>query len=220
MKPKHPVATAFGLAISLFAIPAFIAAYRLIDGPIQSNLQLVVREIGIFWMVALLLWLVKTQESLPLASIGLKFDRWGRSVLRGCVLALITLVVTVGLYFLLRQFGMRLGEDKPGTFHPSLWAVSFGMLRAGIAEEIFYRGYAIERLQSLTGSTWVAGLAPLAVFAAAHYHQGLGGIIAVFVLGGIATLFYLKFRDVIANIIGHSLADLVLNVGLPLVSGG
>jgi uncharacterized protein len=220
MKPKHPVATGFGLAISLFAIPAFIAAYRLIDGPSHSNLQVVVRDIGVLWIVALLLWLVKTQEALPLASIGLKSDRLGRSVLRGCVLALIMLLATVGLYLLMRKFGIRLGEDKAGTFHPSLWVVALGMFRAGIAEEIFYRGYAIERLQSLTGNTWVAAPVPLVVFAAAHYPQGLGGIIAVFVLGGLMTLFYLKFRDLIANIIGHSLADLVLNVGLPLVSGG
>lgn len=42
----------------------------------------------------------------------------------------------------------------------------------------------------------------------------------MFVVGGVATLFYLKYRDLIANMVGHTVVDLVLNVGLPLVSGG
>ena len=34
------------------------------------------------------------------------------------------------------------------------------------------------------------------------------------------TLFYLKFRDLVANLVGHSLCDLALNVGLPLLGAG
>jgi membrane protease YdiL (CAAX protease family) len=53
-----------------------------------------------------------------------------------------------------------------------------------------------------------------------HYRQGVGGIVAVFVLGGILTAFYIKFRDLLANITEHFLGDFVLNVALPLVGGG
>jgi membrane protease YdiL (CAAX protease family) len=63
-------------------------------------------------------------------------------------------------------------------------------------------------------------LVPLTVFAVSHYRQGVGGIIAVFVLGGILTAFYMKFRDLMANVTAHFLGDFVLNVALPLVSGG
>jgi hypothetical protein len=34
------------------------------------------------------------------------------------------------------------------------------------------------------------------------------------------TAFYMKYRDLVANIVGHFLADFVLNVILPLVSSG
>jgi membrane protease YdiL (CAAX protease family) len=131
----------------------------------------------------------------------------------------IVLAVTVGLYLLLRKAGVRLGEDRANAFHPALWVVSLSMLRAGVAEEIFYRGFAIERLQSLAGK-FLAGLIPLTIFALSHYRQGLGGIIAAFVLGGVLTASYLKFRDLLANITAHFLGDFVLNVLLPLVSGG
>ena len=209
-----------GLAIALFAGPIFLAAYRDIGGESRSDGQVMTREIGVLLIVALLLWLIRSWESLPVGSIGLHADRVGRSLLRGCLLALVVLLVTVGLYFSLQALGVHLGKDSPGAFHPSLPVVAFIMLRAGVAEEICYRGYAIERLQNLTGKAWLAGLLPLLVFAIAHYRQGLGGIIAAFVLGGIMTLFYMRYRDLVANIVGHSAADLALNVGLPLVSGG
>lgn len=218
--PLRSPATFAGLAIALLAGPVFIAGYRALTGENHSNLQVVVRELGIFCLVALLLWLVKKRERLPLTSIGLHLDRLGRSLLRGLLLAIVVLAVTVGLYLLLQQFGIHLGDSGAEGFHPSLWVVALIMLRAGIAEEIFYRGYAIERLLSLTGSRWLAALVPLVVFAAAHYRQGLGGVIATFVLGGIFTIFYLRFRDLVANITAHFLGDFVLNVVLPLVSGG
>jgi uncharacterized protein len=217
---KNPTATFVGLAIALFAIPVFVAFYRAITGENHSNAQVLGRELGIFLLVGLLLWIVTRFESLPLTSIGLCLSALRTSLLRGLGLAVIVLAVTVGLYLLLRAIGIQLGEDHGNAFHPALLVVTVSMLRAGIAEEVFYRGFAIERLQTLAGSKLLAGLLPLAIFALAHYRQGLGGIIAAFVLGGIFTWFYMKFRDLVANITAHFLGDFVLNVVLPLVSGG
>jgi uncharacterized protein len=219
--PRRNLAPTFaGLAIALFALPAFTATYRAITGENHSNWQVLGREFGIFLLVGLLLWIVKRWELLPLSSIGLRVNMLRTSLLRGLWLGLILLAVTIGLYLLLRGVGIHLGEDRGGVFHPSLLVVTVSMLRAGVAEEIFYRGFAIERLQSLTGSKVLAGLVPLIIFAASHYRQGVGGIVAVFVLGGILTACYMKFRDLLANITAHFLGDFVLNVLLPLVSGG
>jgi len=197
-----------------------MTGYRMISGENHSDWQVVVREIGVFFIVGVLLWIVQQKEALPLSSIGWHTDALLRSFLRGLGLAAIILAVTVGLYFILQRAGVHLGEDHVNAFHPTLLVTTLIMLRAGVAEEIFYRGYAIERLQSLTGSKWAAGLVPLVLFAATHYRQGLGGIIAAFVLGGIFTAFYVKFRDLLANITAHFLADFILNVILPLVTGG
>jgi uncharacterized protein len=216
---KRPLAAYAGLAIALLAAPLYTTLYRLFAGESRSNWQVLGKELGIWVCLAALLWIVTRREGLPLRSIGLNADRPLRSLLRGFLLALLTLGITVGLYFSLQRLGIHLGEDHPGSFHPSLWVVTLSMLRAGVVEEIFYRGYAIERLQALAGSKWVAGLLPLALFAVAHYRQGLGGIIAALVLGGVFTVFYMKFRDLLANITGHFFADFVLNVALPLVSG-
>lgn len=212
--------TFVGLAIALFALPVFMATYRAIAGENHSNQQVLGREFAVFLLVGLLLWIVRRWELRPLTSIGLRVDTLRSSLLRGLLLAVILLAVTVGLYLLLRRIGVHLGEDRGTVFHPSLWVVTVSMLRAGVAEEIFYRGFAIERLQSLTGSKLLAGLLPLTIFAVSHYRQGVGGIVAVFVLGGILTAFYIKFRDLLANITAHFLGDFVLNVVLPLAGGG
>jgi len=219
--PLRSLAPTFvGLAIALFALPVFMATYRALTGENHSNWQVLGREFAIFLLVGLLLWIVKRWELLPLTSIGLRVDLLRTSILRGVWLAVILLTVTVGLYLLLRGVGVHLGEEHGSLFHPSLLVVTVSMLRAGIAEEIFYRGFAIERLQNLTGSKLLAGLLPLTIFAVSHYRQGVGGMVAVFVLGGILTACYMKFRDLLANITAHFLGDFVLNVVLPLVSGG
>ena len=217
---RRYAATGVGLAIALLATPIYLRIYQAVVGENHSNWQVLARELGVWLLVAVLLWIVRQREGLPLASIGLQADRPARSLARGALLALVALAVTVGLYLGLQRVGIHLGEDRAGAFRPSLWVVTLMMLRAGVAEEIFYRGYAIERLQSLLGSKLWAGLIPLGLFAAAHYRQGLGGVIATFVLGGLFTVFYLKYRDLLANMTGHFLADFVLNVIMPLVSSG
>jgi membrane protease YdiL (CAAX protease family) len=216
--PPPTGASLAGLAIALLAAPAFTAGYRLVTGESHSDLQVAGRELGIFLLAGLLLWLVKRRELLPLTSVGLHVDRLARSVLRGFVLAVFVLAVTVGLYLLLRSLEISLGDGR-GAYQPSLWVLVLITFRAGAVEEFFYRGYAIERLQSLTGSRWLAGMVPLAIFAVAHYRQGLGGIIAAFVLGAIFTFYYLMRRDLGANITAHFVVDFALNVVLPLVSG-
>jgi uncharacterized protein len=216
---KNLTATVVGLVIALFSLPVFMAIYRAITGENHSNPQVLARELAVFLLVGLLLWIVKRWEHLPLSSIGLHVYMLRASLLRGVWLAVIVLAVTVGLYLLLSKVGVHLGEERSRVFHPSLWVVTVSMLRAGVAEETFYRGFAIERLQSITGSKLLAGVVPLTIFAVSHYRQGVGGIVAVFVVGGILTVAYMKFRDLVANITAHFLGDFVLNVVLPLVSG-
>ena len=92
------------------------------------------------------------------------------------------------------------------------------VLRAGIVEEICYRGYVIERLEKMTGNWIVYFLIPLIFFGAFHYKQGIGGIIISFVAGAILAVLYIKRRDLKANIITHFLVDFLPNVLLPLFS--
>jgi membrane protease YdiL (CAAX protease family) len=217
--PPSPLVTYLGLAIAIFGITFVVAGFRLLTGEMCSNAQLVTREVVLFELVAALLLLVLRGERLPLSSIGLRFDRPARSVARGLVLGVACLALCVALYVLLPRVGLHIGGNGGSAFVPSTCAVILMMARASVAEEICFRGYAIERLEKLTGSRWLAGLAPLVVFGLSHHRQGMGGIVATFALGGVLTVYYVKRRDLLANITSHFFVDMVLNVGLPLFGG-
>ncbi|HXA09235.1 MAG TPA: CPBP family intramembrane glutamic endopeptidase [Chthoniobacterales bacterium] len=83
-----------------------------------------------------------------------------------------------------------------------------------VVEELFYRGYAIERLQSLGLNRWVAGIIPLLIFAFGHGTNGWANVVLALALGALLTVFYLWRRDLVANMVGHFTIDL-LSVLLP-----
>src|SRR5712664_3696585 len=64
---KNPIATLVGLAIALTGIPIFMTGYRMISGENHSDWQVVVREIGVFFIVGVLRWIVQQKEALPLS---------------------------------------------------------------------------------------------------------------------------------------------------------
>jgi uncharacterized protein len=79
-------------------------------------------------------------------------------------------------------------------------------------EELFYRGYSIERLRLVGfGRFWSVAI-PLVVFSLGHWSGGAANILIAFAAGLILTGFYLWRRDLVANMIGHGLVDFVANV--------
>jgi|SRR5271165_4923975 len=90
-----------------------------------------------------------------------------------------------------------------------LWVSVVIIFRAGIVEELFYRGYAIERLEAMGLGRLASAALPLLVFAAGHYTEGAYGILQGLFLGGILAGFYLWRRDLVANIIAHTLVDFI-----------
>ena len=73
--------------------------------------------------------------------------------------------------------GWRLGGNNPTPLDTlPTWALVLVVIRAGFVEELFARGYAIERLEALTGSRIIAIGLPLILFAVFHYRQGWAGV--------------------------------------------
>jgi membrane protease YdiL (CAAX protease family) len=118
----------------------------------------------------------------------------------------------------LPALGLKYGSG--GGPAASLLVTALVVARAGLAEEIFYRGYAIERIQALTGNRAVAALVPLIMFASFHFSQGIAGILVALFVGAVATTVYLWKRNLVILIAAHFLLDFIPNVLLPLVSEG
>jgi uncharacterized protein len=111
--------------------------------------------------------------------------------------------------------GIHYGEGA--SIAPSLGVAFLTVLRAGISEEVFYRGFAISRLEEMLGSKWIAAAISLILFAGFHYRQGWPGIFLAFTIGAVLTGFFLWKRNLLAAIFAHILVDFVPNVLLPLL---
>ena len=210
--------TYIGLLIALFGIPAITTLHRILTHDPTATGGIVGREVGILLVTGLLLWLVTKGERLPLSSIGFPTDHLGRSLAWGVGLAVVCLAAAVGCLTIYGAMGIHYGEGQ--VISRALPVTTLAVIRAGISEEVLYRGYAIERLQALTGSRWIAAGISLILFAAFHFRQGFAGVVLAFILGAILTAFYLWKRNLVANMVGHFLVDFIPNVllaGLGLV---
>ena len=210
--------TYLGLVIALFGIPAITTLHRVLAPDSAATSGIVARELAILAITAFLLWIVTSKEKRPLSSIGLRADHIGRSLAWAVVLAAACLAAAVACLAIYGAMGVHYGEGQ--SISRALPVTMLTVVRAGISEEVLYRGYAIERLQSLTGSKWIAVAISLPLFAAFHFRQGLAGVVIALVLGAVLAAFYLWKRDLLANMVGHFLVDFIPNVllvGLGLV---
>lgn len=201
-------ATWIGLFIALFGMLIIRQIFRMIN-PDPGTGVVIVREASYFALAGLLLWLVTHLEKLPLTSIGIGTSVWWKSALWG----LVTTVLCGGAAgALVHLTGYGHGQASSSMDRLPLWLIVVIVFRAGIVEELFYRGYAIERLQAVGLARPVAAIVPLILFALAHYTGGVANILIALVLGAILTGFYLWRRDLVANIMAHTMVDLVANV--------
>jgi len=208
----HPsyLATTVGLCLALFG-PAllFTPAHKLLGKPERFATRMF--ELLFLWILAgAIVAIVVFREELPLSSIGLRL-RW-QSVVLGLLLALLFIrVVAPFLYWMIKKMGapgFEGGLAKMVTMPVGF--LLFAALSAGVVEETLYRGYAIERLASLTGSYWWAGLISTTVFALLHWPMwGRGPVATFFVSGGLMALFYIGTQDLAACMIAHAVTDAV-----------
>ncbi len=202
---KVPAATWIGLFLSLLGL-LLIRQTVSYFAPTLTFTATIWRE-SLMWASAVaLLVLVRRSEGQPLTSIGLGTSRWWKSILWGLVIAALCGGVA-GMLAHLTGYGH--GPRSAAFEKLPRWLFMLIVLRAGLVEELFYRGYAIERLQALgLGRFWSAAI-PLVIFALAHWTGGWSNIVMALALGAVLTVFYLWRRDLAANMIGHGLVDFI-----------
>ena len=199
--------SAVGLLVALAGAPLFVVLSEWLFGDSPTIAVQVALHLLYCGMAVFLLWFVLRVERLPLTSIGLRRPTW-LTVISGLGLLVVSSYVlaplTVPLQRALGTEGLEAGMDQLAAM-PAWFRVVVG-LTAGMIEEIFYRGYAIERLATITGRAWLGGLISAVIFGLAHVPTwGLGFALAADMpFGLLATAFYLWRRDLLANILAHS----------------
>lgn len=105
-----------------------------------------------------------------------------------------------------------------------VWNMTIFPVTTSITEELVYRGYALPRIEKLTGRVWLAVLIPASAFALAHLTPPFIGADAVlirfltlFFVGVVLALLYLRYRRLLPLIVGHYLVALIFLGILPFV---
>ena len=213
---RRPAWTLVGLLFAIFSGPLFLWAQRSIAGEVADLPTYLFREAVMFLLLAALLLLVRYGEGLPFSSIGWHTDRLGNAALWALLGVVASYAVLIPCLLLAQSMHWKVGQQVPPKFDPPLWAATIQMLRAGITEETFRNGYALERLISLTGSRSAALALTTTPFALFHYRQGPAGIIIAAAIGLVLSLIYLRRRSLPAVILAHFSVDFIPNVLLPL----
>src|ERR1700736_6816663 len=160
MRSKISPLTWVGLFISLFGFIALRLAFRGF-GVSNSIAAGVWKELAIWILAALLILLIRRGERLPLSSIRLGVAPWRQSLKHGATLAGLC-GVTAWIVILFTGYGHGPGSAEFNKV--PIWFETLAVIRAGIVEELFFRGYAIERLESTGCGRVLSAGNPLGAF--------------------------------------------------------
>lgn len=211
MKDRRPVLTIIALLITLGCAGLLLSKVR---NEFAGAGHFAAYEILWWALVALLLCYVRWVERLPLSSIG--FSKPGiRNTLIGIAAGIVVFAGLAGIYLVILP-ALHFKEDPLVTEVMSLivakpfwWRLTL-ILRGAIAEEIIFRGYAIERLRELTGSFSIAGIISGTVFALEHLGVwSWGHVVIAGFAGAVLTLLYIWRRNLWVNTIAHFVPDAI-----------
>jgi membrane protease YdiL (CAAX protease family) len=167
---------------------------------------------AVYWALALIIvGYVVIIEHRPLSSLGLRRPGW-KSAVFGVAAAAVMVAGSAGIYLgLFPALGLSPNDSAMSTLQATpLWFRTVLILRAAVFEELYFRGFMIERLASITGVRWLAALISLLAFTFAHLRfWGWPHLLIAGFAGGILTGLYLWRRDLTCNMIAHLLTDAV-----------
>ena len=162
------------------------------------------------WLILLILlsfWIPKIEGN-KLGSIGFGKFKW-KHLWMGILTYLILMIVWTGSGFVLKSIGLEGLRSLQPIIKEYSPLILFSLFLTGtFLEEVFYRGYLIERLTSLTGRRWLGAIVSWLAFTFVHLKFfGLGPTIDVSILSAALVLLYLKERSIWPCIIVHGIND-------------
>jgi membrane protease YdiL (CAAX protease family) len=161
-------------------------------------------------LVAAMLLHVRFVERRPWSSIGFWRLR-ARDAAVAVAFALLVIAGLAAIYLVVfPALGTGNGEAVDRLRAMPTWWLALSVIRAGVSEEILFRGYPIERLLELTGRRWIAAGLPLIPFVLAHVGPwGWSHVLVAAFGGAMLTWLYLLRRNLPASILAHCIVDAV-----------
>lgn len=194
---KHPVkCVGIGLAIFGPIVPILIALF--------TGFEVTSVELALYlWVLTgVLCAIIIAVEDQTLASVGLRWpNRWDVIVAVGLWIAL---MFSLGAWTeLLGQLGLLERSNGDGSNDLALRWMLFSAVTVAIVEEFLYRGYGLERLEAVTGSTWIAGVVTATVFVLIHLATSMAQMLIVIPAAVLLTVVYIWRRNLFVVVFAH-----------------
>ena len=207
---RRRLLTLLGLALVLIG-PGVVALLARPDTGEPFVLSISIVWLCVFLLlvgtVAAIAWL---GEGLTLADVGL--GRMGWYTIPSAIALALFFVYVFGpaAHWSLVALGLdAFAAGRNALADLPTWYLGLTVVLVAASEEWLYRGYAIERLQALTGHAWLAGAVSLLIFAIVHVPLwGIEVALTTLVSGAILTALYLWRRDVVFLMLAHVATDL------------
>jgi membrane protease YdiL (CAAX protease family) len=179
------------------------------------------RVMIIEWMVLAMLMVVWVPrvEGLALASIGWGKFKW-RYVGLGLLAYLLSTIALMISDIILPAIGLEPIRALQPTLRDFGGPVLLGLFLTGtLLEEIFYRGYLIERLTVILKHRGLAGIGSWLAFALVHLKFfGAGPTIDLSILSAALVLLYLKEKSIWPCIVLHGINNALAYLIFPLLA--
>lgn len=170
------------------------------------------------WAFAILLMVfVLIFEKERLAALGFKsFDL--DTLWAGLGLGGFFMLGSVAFLFVWPALGFETVErpGAPDDAYPPyffFWYAPLALVTAAVAEEIIFRGYALERLLKLKINPVFAVILVQIAFAMYHVKDGLFSVVNVALVGSLFSIYYAKYRNLTMTIIAHAMVDSLAVLG-------
>jgi membrane protease YdiL (CAAX protease family) len=217
MKPSKKLTYAVGLIV-VFGVEFVLRDLLLPENAnrISIGLALVGEWVALSFLV--LVWVPKVEKK-NMESIGLgKFKR--RHLGWGVLVYILVLVASFISSLVLESAGLPSLRSLQPMIKGYGFATLFGLFLTGtFLEEVFYRGYLIERMTILTRHRWIAAFVSWLLFTLVHLKFfGLGPTIDTSVISAALVLLYLKEKSIWPCIVVHGINDALAFLIFPLLT--
>lgn len=193
--------TVVGLLVALLGLPGYAAAPRILSIDLHPIVGIAVQ----WTLLGFVLWVVVRWEGRSLRSVGLRSPKAIDigALLVATILGFLALAATGPL---VDALGLtEAGQTGMGT---EMFGIGIGVASAittGTVEEVFYRGYAIERLSESWGILLAGGMS-WAVFTIAHAPGWQSGDLVQIALAALVfTIVYVRRRSLVPVVGAHTL---------------
>ncbi len=217
---------AIELAVFLFLIgPSLALSFVSSDsGGIASftltAVATILRDLSLIALIFFFFW--RNAESIRGMGWTLRYV-W-RDILLGAVLFVPVFFGTAWLDSFLTNIGFTSPSSTSSGLEPSRTTVEMLLALAlvlvvAVTEETIFRGYLMNRLKAVTGSTFWSLVLAAFIFSLGHGYEGTAGVVTVGVMGLTFGLVYLWRKSLVAPITMHFLQDFVAIILVPLLFG-